>query len=249
MRIAIPKERRPQERRVAASPDTAKRLVGMGHEVVVEAGAGAGASFPDAAYTAAGATIAGTEAEALGAADIVLKVQRPEPAEVGAMKRGAVLVGMLSPLQNPDDIKAYAAAGLTSFAMELVPRITRAQSMDVLSSPGQPRRLPRGARSRGRVRPRLPDDDDRGRHDRAGAGSGDGRRRRRAAGDRHRPPPRRRRLGHRCAARRQRAGREPGRELPHGRYRGDEAGGDRRRLCQGDGRGFPGASASTLPRR
>ncbi len=134
MRIAIPKERRPQERRVAASPDTAKRLVGMGHEVVVETGAGAGASFPDAAYTAAGAIIAGTQAEALGTADIVLKVQRPEPAEASAMKRGAVLVGMLSPLQNPDDIKAYAAAGLTSFAMELVPRITRAQSMDVLSS-------------------------------------------------------------------------------------------------------------------
>jgi proton-translocating NAD(P)+ transhydrogenase subunit alpha len=134
MRIAIPKERRPQERRVAASPDTAKRLIGMGHEVVIEAGAGAGAAFPDAAYSAVGATIAGSEAEALGTADIVLKVQRPEPAEIGAMKRGAVLVGMLSPLQYPDEVKAYATAGLTSFAMELVPRITRAQSMDVLSS-------------------------------------------------------------------------------------------------------------------
>jgi NAD(P) transhydrogenase subunit alpha len=134
MRIAIPKERRPQERRVAASPDTAKRLIGMGHEVVVETGAGVGAAFPDAAYSAVGATIAGSEAEALGTADIVLKVQRPEPAEIGAMKRGAVLVGMLSPLQYPDEVKAYAAAGLTAFAMELVPRITRAQAMDVLSS-------------------------------------------------------------------------------------------------------------------
>jgi H+-translocating NAD(P) transhydrogenase subunit alpha len=134
MRIAIPKERRPQERRVAASPDTAKRLVGMGHEVMVETGAGAGAAFPDAAYAAAGAAIAGSEAEALGLADIVLKVQRPEPQEIGAMKRGAVLIGMLSPLQYPDDVKAYAAAGLTAFAMELVPRITRAQAMDVLSS-------------------------------------------------------------------------------------------------------------------
>src|SRR5947209_11411070 len=134
MRIAIPKERRPQERRVAASPDTAKRLVGMGHEVVVESGAGAGAAFPDSAYSAAGAIIAGSEAEAVGTADIVLKVQRPEPQEIGAIKRGAVLIGMLSPLQYPDEVKAYAAAGLTSFAMELVPRITRAQAMDVLSS-------------------------------------------------------------------------------------------------------------------
>jgi H+-translocating NAD(P) transhydrogenase subunit alpha len=134
MRIAIPKERRPQERRVAASPDTAKRLVGMGHEVVVEAGAGVGAAFPDTAYSAVGATIVGSQAEALGTADIILKVQRPEPQEVGAMKRGAVLVGMLSPLQYPDEVKAYASAGLTSFSMELVPRITRAQAMDVLSS-------------------------------------------------------------------------------------------------------------------
>ena len=134
MRIAIPKERRPHERRVAASPDTAKRLIGMGHEVVIETGAGNGAAFPDAAYTAVGATIAASEAEALGSADIVLKVQRPEAQEIGTMKKGAVLVGMLSPLQNPDEVKAYAAAGLTAFAMELVPRITRAQSMDVLSS-------------------------------------------------------------------------------------------------------------------
>jgi proton-translocating NAD(P)+ transhydrogenase subunit alpha len=134
MRIAVPKERRPQERRVAASPDTAKRLVGMGHEVVIETGAGDGAAFPDAAYTAVGATIAGSQAEALGTADVILKVQRPEPQEVGAMKRGAVLVAMLSPLQYPDEVKAYASAGLTAFAMELVPRITRAQAMDVLSS-------------------------------------------------------------------------------------------------------------------
>src|SRR6201985_2744557 len=130
MRTAIPKERRPHERRVAASPDTAKRLVGMGHEVVLETGAGDGAAFPDAAYTAAGATIAGSLAEPLGTADIVLKVQRPEAPEVAAMKRGAVLVAMLSPLQNPDEVKAYASAGLTAFAMELVPRITRAPAMD-----------------------------------------------------------------------------------------------------------------------
>jgi NAD(P) transhydrogenase subunit alpha len=134
MRISIPKERRPHEQRVAASPDTVKKLVGMGHQLMIETGAGAGASFPDSAYVAAGASIAATPRDTLGSADIVLKVQRPEPQEIGEMKSGAVLVAMLSPLQNPDEVKAYAAAGLTSFAMELVPRISRAQAMDVLSS-------------------------------------------------------------------------------------------------------------------
>ncbi len=134
MKIAIPRERRPHERRVAASPDTVKRLVGMGQEVVVEAGAGLGASFTDEAFTAAGATIAANAGATVGTADIVLRVQAPEPGEIGTMKRGAVLIGMLSPLQNKDAVKSYADAGLTAFAMELVPRITRAQSMDVLSS-------------------------------------------------------------------------------------------------------------------
>ena len=140
MKISIAKERRAQERRVAATPDTAKRLVGMGLDVVVESGAGAGGSFPDSAYEAAGAKIAGDAAAALGAGDIVLKVQRPlrqgEGAidEVALMKRGAVLIGMLQPLQQRADVEAYARAGLTAFAMELIPRITRAQSMDVLSS-------------------------------------------------------------------------------------------------------------------
>jgi NAD(P) transhydrogenase subunit alpha len=134
MKISVPKERRPHERRVAASPDTVKRLVGMGLELVVESGAGAGASFTDAAYEAAGASIARDPAAALGAGDIVLKVQRPSADELRSMRRGAVLVGMLAPLQHPEDVALYAGAGLTSFAMELVPRITRAQAMDVLSS-------------------------------------------------------------------------------------------------------------------
>ena len=140
MKISIAKERRAQERRVAATPDTVKRLLGMGLEVVVESGAGAGGSFPDAAYAAAGAEIARDATAALGAGDIVLKVQRPlrqgEGAvdEVALMKRGAVLIGMLQPLQQRADVDAYAKAGLSAFAMELIPRITRAQSMDVLSS-------------------------------------------------------------------------------------------------------------------
>ena len=132
MKIGIPKERREGERRVAASPDTAKRLKAMGHDILVEKGAGAGASFTDAAYEAAGATLVDA-ATALGS-EIVLKVQPPLPDEIGKMKKGAVLIGMLQPLQNKEQVAAYAKAGITAFAMELVPRITRAQAMDVLSS-------------------------------------------------------------------------------------------------------------------
>ena len=140
MKISIPKERRAHERRVAATPDIVKRLVAQGLEVVVETGAGDGAAFPDDAYRTAGATIAPDAAAAIGAGDIVLRVQRPiragedGPDELAPMKRGAVLVGLLQPLQRPEDVKAYASQGIAAFAMELVPRITRAQSMDVLSS-------------------------------------------------------------------------------------------------------------------
>jgi H+-translocating NAD(P) transhydrogenase subunit alpha len=138
MKIAIPKERRPQEARVAASPDTVKRMVAMGLDVAVESGAGAGAAFPDSAFAAVGATILPDTASLLADADIVLKVQRPMldggADELTGMKRGAVLIGMLQPLQHPDDVAAYAKAGIIAFAMELIPRITRAQSMDVLSS-------------------------------------------------------------------------------------------------------------------
>jgi len=134
MKIAIVKERRAFERRVAASPDTVKQLRGQGLEVVVEAGAGQGAFFVDGAYEAAGATIVPDEAAALDGADIVLKVQRPEPDELKLMKKGAVLVGLLAPLEHPGEVAAYAEAGVTALSMELVPRITRAQTMDVLSS-------------------------------------------------------------------------------------------------------------------
>jgi H+-translocating NAD(P) transhydrogenase subunit alpha len=134
MKIAIVKERRAFERRVAASPDTVKQLRGQGLEVAVEAGAGEGAFFVDSAYEAAGATIVAGEAAALDGADIVLKVQRPEPDELKLMKKGAVLVGLLAPLEHKDEVEAYAQAGVTAISMELVPRITRAQAMDVLSS-------------------------------------------------------------------------------------------------------------------
>jgi NAD(P) transhydrogenase subunit alpha len=138
MKVAIVKERRAYERRVAASPDSVKRLLAMGLDVAIESGAGEGASFPDAAYAASGAVIAADRASALAGADIVLKVQRPliggREDELGLLPRGAVLVGLLQPLQNRADVEAYAQAGLTAFALELLPRITRAQAMDVLSS-------------------------------------------------------------------------------------------------------------------
>jgi NAD(P) transhydrogenase subunit alpha len=140
MKVAIPKERRAHEARVAASPETVKKLIGLGLAVTLEAGAGAGASIPDEAFAAAGATIAPDEAAALGDADIVLKVQRPlgaaegGPDEVALMKPGAVLIGMLAPYAAKAQAQTYAARNLMAFAMELTPRITRAQTMDVLSS-------------------------------------------------------------------------------------------------------------------
>ncbi|HVH81414.1 MAG TPA: Re/Si-specific NAD(P)(+) transhydrogenase subunit alpha [Stellaceae bacterium] len=134
MKIAIVKERRAFERRVAASPDAVKQLKGQGLEIVVETGAGEGAFFVDAAYEAAGATIAGDEAAALADADVVLKVQRPLPEELPLIKRGAVLIGLLAPLEHRDEVQTYAEAGISAISMELVPRITRAQTMDVLSS-------------------------------------------------------------------------------------------------------------------
>ncbi len=139
MKIAIPKERRPGERRAAASPETVKKFVALGAEVVVETGAGAGADIPDSLFADAGASIAPDAAAALADADMVLKVQRPMTAaegndELALLKKGAVLVAMLQPLQQREQVKAYATAGIDAYAMELMPRITRAQSMDVLSS-------------------------------------------------------------------------------------------------------------------
>jgi NAD(P) transhydrogenase subunit alpha len=140
MKVAVIKERRAHERRVAASPDSVRRMAGMGLEIVIETAAGEGASVGDAAFAAAGAAIAPDAATALADADIVLKVQRPllggegSIDELAAMKRGAVLIGLLQPAQNPEDVEAYARAGISAFAMELLPRITRAQAMDVLSS-------------------------------------------------------------------------------------------------------------------
>ncbi len=139
LRIVVPTESTPGEARVALSPEAAGRLVKAGFEVAVESGAGERAGFPDEQYAAAGAGIEAEPAALLGSGDIVLKVQRPHRREDGldetaTMRSGAVVVALLQALTDPDTVAALAAAGVTAFAMELVPRITRAQKMDALSS-------------------------------------------------------------------------------------------------------------------
>jgi len=134
MKIAVPAEHEKTETRVAASPETVKRLVGAGAEVSVENGAGAGSHFTDAEFREAGATIAKSAETALGGAGVVLMVRRPGPPQLAAMAKGTVLVGQMDPYGDRAGLQAMAKAGLIVFSMELLPRITRAQSMDVLSS-------------------------------------------------------------------------------------------------------------------
>ena len=140
MKVGIPKERRPDEARVAGSPDLVKRLSALGVEVLVERGAGDAALIPDDVLAAAGATMLPDAAGVYGDSDVVLKVRRPltvadgGPDEVAMMKPGAVLIGMLNPFADRDQVDAYAARKLTVFALELMPRISRAQAMDALSS-------------------------------------------------------------------------------------------------------------------
>jgi H+-translocating NAD(P) transhydrogenase subunit alpha len=134
MRLAVLKERRAAETRVAATPDTIKKLVGLGLTVAVESGAGASASISDAEFSAAGAEIAADAAAVLSGAGIVFAVQTPDAAERALIPRGALLVCIAGAFSDPDLVPSLAAAGIDTAAMELLPRITRAQSMDVLSS-------------------------------------------------------------------------------------------------------------------
>jgi len=140
MKLAIPKERRAHEARVAATPETVKKLAALGFELVVESGAGVAAAYTDEAYAGAGAQIAPDAASALRDADVVFKVARPMSLadggvdEVALLKSGAILVSPLGAMINKDLVAALAAANVTAFAMEMLPRITRAQAMDILSS-------------------------------------------------------------------------------------------------------------------
>lgn len=132
--IATTRERRAGDPRVAITPESAAKLAALGARVVVEAGAGAGSSFPDDAYRAAGVEVAADLKRALAGADVLLKVRGPTAPEISALKPGAAVVALLDPHREGDTVQALAKAGLTAFAMEFVPRITRAQVMDALSS-------------------------------------------------------------------------------------------------------------------
>jgi NAD(P) transhydrogenase subunit alpha len=134
MRIGIPAEVTPGETRVAATPETVKKLSQAGrHTVLVQSGAGAAANYPDSEYRAAGATIVPGAPDVYGQAEIILKVVGPEPSELPLLRRGTILAAQLSSYAN-GDLEALARTGVTAFRLESVPRITRAQSMDVLSS-------------------------------------------------------------------------------------------------------------------
>ena len=132
VRIGVPKETDAREQRVAVVPDGVRALVRGGATVVVERGAGARAYYGDALYETAGATLA--DAAAIYETDVVAKVQRPAPGEVARLRRGTLLISLIAPASNPETVRALLDAGVTTLALELVPRITRAQSMDVLSS-------------------------------------------------------------------------------------------------------------------
>jgi NAD(P) transhydrogenase subunit alpha len=134
VKAATPKELTHDERRVALTPDTATKLIAAKLQVAVQAGAGAGAFIPDAAYEAAGAKVVSHAADLLQDADVVLKVQAPMPSEVQLLRQGSVLISFLQPATQGDIVKALAARGVTAFSLELLPRISRAQSMDALSS-------------------------------------------------------------------------------------------------------------------
>jgi NAD(P) transhydrogenase subunit alpha len=132
--IAVTRESRANETRVAATPESVKKLIAAGFSVVIEAGAGAAAAYPDADYATAGASLEPSAAAAIGKADILFKVRAPEAAEISALKPGAMVVATLNPYQDRETLDLLAKAGASAFAMEFVPRITRAQVMDVLSS-------------------------------------------------------------------------------------------------------------------
>jgi H+-translocating NAD(P) transhydrogenase subunit alpha len=131
MRIAVARELEPGETRVAATPETVKKMKALGADVAVEPGAGANAGIPDAEFTTAGAAVA---SGAVKDADVVLKVRRPAPSELSGYKRGALVIAMMDPYGQDAAVQDMANAGIAAFAMELLPRITRAQTMDVLSS-------------------------------------------------------------------------------------------------------------------
>ncbi len=214
MKIAVAKEIDPSEPRVAASPDTVKKFKALGVDIAVEPGAGIKSGLPDAEFAAAGAVVS---ADALKDADIIIKVKRPEASELASYKRGALVIAIMDPYGNDAALKAMADAGISAFAMELMPRITRAQSMDVLSSQANLagyRAVIEAAEAFGRAFPMMMTA--RRRHRSRGKSVRDGRRGGRPAGDRDRATAWRRRHRDRRAPCSERAGRKPGGQIPCG---------------------------------
>lgn len=134
MKIAIPKETKVKENRVSITPDTIKDLIKKGFSCVIEKGAGENSYFKDDVYIAAGATVAGSRKELFSNADIVLSVNSPAPEDIASMKREAVLISFMYAATHPDLVKACASAGISAFSVDAIPRISRAQKMDALSS-------------------------------------------------------------------------------------------------------------------
>ncbi len=199
MRVGILRDRAEGERRVALVPESVKRLVAKQHEVFVETGAGAGAGASDGAYAEVGGRVQGTPAEVVAAVDVALKVHAPNSAEVELFGRGKTIVSLLYPTQRQELVRAIAARGGSAIALDAIPRTTYAQMMDVLSSQATLAGYRAVLIARRALAQDVPDDDDRGRHDRAGARAGARRRRRRPAGDRDRAAARRDRRGLRRA--------------------------------------------------
>ena len=134
MKIGIPKETKERELRVALSPDVVKNLVAAGFEIVVEKGAGMGSFFSDELYQKSGATIESDPKNIYSGCDVILKVNAPAPSEISTMKKSAVLISFMWAVTNPDLVDACEKSGITSFSMDAIPRISRAQKMDALSS-------------------------------------------------------------------------------------------------------------------
>ena len=134
MRIAIPRETHPGENRVPIIPAVAKKLVRMGADLVIESGMGIGSGYPDEDYVEAGATVSSDRKDLFSSADILLRLRKPELEEIALMKRGCIHISYLDPFNEHALVKAFKEAGVTAISMEMIPRTTRSQKMDALSS-------------------------------------------------------------------------------------------------------------------
>jgi len=134
MKLGVPKERKIKENRVALTPDVVKQLVAKGYECVVEKGAGESAYFLDEAYTAAGATILESSDAVFSSSDVVMGVNSPDAVQIAKMKKGAILISFMYAISTPEIVTACVSAGISAFSVDAIPRISRAQKMDALSS-------------------------------------------------------------------------------------------------------------------